>query len=195
MDGYIKNKKEAIRSARVTILWCYALTFPIMLFILVWLFDIYTLGSPDDWKTTEIVYSHFSSERIGFRKWKSDVLITGDGRRFDAEHDQVSADLLKEALIPGETYTLVYSDSISGIGHMEALYNGQEQFLERSVSVALWEEKRRECFLGLYITIGLELVALILIDRFLCRKTYAEIRKLNQAIKRRQAKLDCRKSP
>ena len=35
MDGYIKNKQEALRSVRRTILWKYAISFPILALILI----------------------------------------------------------------------------------------------------------------------------------------------------------------
>lgn len=48
MDGYIKNKQEAIRETRKTIRYKYALTFVILLYIPVWLFGIYGTQKPEE---------------------------------------------------------------------------------------------------------------------------------------------------
>lgn len=189
MDGYVKNKKEALRSVRKSIFWKYAITFPILLFIPVWLFGIYSLGSPDDWKYTEVVYSHISSETIGLQRGKSTVLNTEDGRKYVIPEKLVSVEHLKEMLIAGETYSLVYSETIAGGDHIEELYNGQSMFLDDSVSSAAWEKERRECFLALYITIGLEIILLIFIDRLWCKGEYAKIKKIRQDIEKRNARL------
>lgn len=188
MDGYIKNKQEALRSVRRTILWKYAISFPILALILTWLFGIYSLGSPEDWKSTDIVYSHISRERIGLQRGDSAVLNTIDGRKYVLPARLVSAARLEETLIAGESYSLVYEDTIAGGSHMKALHNDRDTFLDRSASVAAWEKERRNCFLGLYITVGLEILALILIDRLWCRTDHRRIAKLHQDIEKRKQK-------
>ena len=189
MDGYVKNKKEALRSARRGILWSYAVTVPILLFILAWLVGIYSLGSPGDWKSTEVVYAYISSERIGLSGGNSHVLNTKGGQKFVIPAKRVSVEWLEETLVPGESYTLVYSETIAGGNHIEALCNDQITFLECSASRAAWEKERQGCFLGLYITMGLEIIGLILIDRFWCREFHARIRKIRRDIKKRTAKI------
>ena len=123
MDGYIKNKKEALHSVRKGIFWKYAISFPILLFIPVWLFGIYSLGSPEDWQYTEVVYSHISSEAIGLQRGKSDVFNAEDGRKYVIPSKLLPVEHLQEMLVPGETYCLVYSETIAGGDHIEALYN------------------------------------------------------------------------
>lgn len=189
MDGYIKNKKEAICSVRKSIFWKYALTFPILLFIPVWLLGICGVGSPDDWKDTEVVYSHISSETIGLRRGKSNVLNAEDGRKYVIPSKLIAAEHLKEMLVAGETYSLVYLETIAGGDHIEELYDVQNTFLDRSVSVAAWEKERQECALALHTTMGLEMIALILIDRLWCKGEYAKIRKLRLDIKKRSARV------
>lgn len=188
MDGYIKNKKEALRSVRKGIFWKYAITLPILLFILVWLFGIYSLGSPEDWKVTEVVYSHISSETIGLQRGKSDVFNAEDGRKYVIPAKLLPVEHLQEMLVPGETYCLVYLETIAGGDHIEELYNAQNTFLDHAVSGAAWEKERQECFLALYITIGLEMLALIIIDRVWCKEEHARIQKLRQDMKKRNAK-------
>lgn len=188
MDGYIKNKKEALRSVRKSIFWKYAITFPILLFIPIWLFGIYSLGSPEDWKVTEVVYSHISSETIGLQRGKSDVFNAEDGRKYVIPAKLLPVEHLQEMLVPGETYCLVYLETIAGGDHIEELYNAQNTFLDHAVSGAAWEKERQECFLALYITIGLEMLALIIIDRVWCKEEHARIQKLRQDMKKRNAK-------
>ena len=188
MDGYVKNKREALRSVRKRMFWKYAITFPILLFIPVWLFGIYSLGAPDDWKYTEVVYSHISSETIGLQRGKSDVFNTEDGRKYVIPSKLLPVEHLQEMLVPGETYCLVYSETIAGGDHIEELYNAQNTFLDHAVSGAVWEKERQECFLALYITIGLEMLALIIIDRVWCKEEHARIQKLRQDMKKRNAK-------
>ena len=65
MDGYIKNKTEAIQSVRRNILGKYSITFLILVLIPVWLFALAANQHPDKWTHTEIVFSHISQERIG----------------------------------------------------------------------------------------------------------------------------------
>lgn len=189
MDGYVKNKKEALRSVRKSIFWKYAITFPILLFIPVWLFGIYSLGSPDDWKYTEVAYSHISSETIGLQRGRSNVLNAEDGRKYVIPSKLVSVEHLKEMLVAGETYSLVYSETIAGGDHIEELYNAENTFLDHSVSSAAWEKDRQECVLALYITIVLEIIALIVIDRLWCKGEYAMIKKLRQGIEKRNARI------
>lgn len=189
MDGYIKNKKEALRSVKKSIFWKYAITFPILLFIPAWLFGIYSLGSPDDWKYTEVVYSHISSETIGLQRGRSNVLNAEDGRKYVIPSKLLPVEHLKEMLVAGETYSLVYSETIAGGDHIEELYNAENTFLDHSVSSAAWEKDRQECVLALYITIVLEIIALIVIDRLWCKGEYAMIKKLRQGIEKRNARI------
>lgn len=188
MDGYVKNKREALRSVRKRMFWKYAITFPILLFIPVWLFGIYSLGAPDEWKYTEVVYSHISSETIGLQRGKSNVLNTEDGRKFVIPSKLLPAEYLKEMLVAGETYSLVYSETIAGGNHIEALYNARNILLDRAVSITAWEKEHQECLLELYITIGFEMIALIFIDRLWCKEEHDGIQKLRQDIEKRNAK-------
>ena len=55
----------------------------------------------------------------------------------------IAAEHLKEMLVAGETYSLVYLETIAGGDHIEELYDVQNTFLDRSVSVAAWEKSVR----------------------------------------------------
>ncbi len=188
MDGYIKSKKKDIRSVRENIFLKCVLTFPLILFALIWVLGIYVLGTPDDWKDTEVVFSHISYESVGLQRWRSYVLNGEDGGKYVIQTNLLSAEELKEKLIYGERYSLVYQDKNAGGRHIAALYNEHNTFLDLSLSVAAWEKERQECFLGLYVSIGLELLALILIDRLWCREEHARIRKYRQDIENRKAR-------
>ena len=111
-----------------------------------------------------------------------------DGGKYVIQTNLLSAEELKEKLIYGERYSLVYQDKNAGGRHIAALYNEHNTFLDLSLSVAAWEKERQECFLGLYVSIGLELLALILIDRLWCREEHARIRKYRQDIENRKAR-------
>lgn len=112
-----------------------------------------------------------------------------DGQKYVIQPKLVSADSLKERLVPGEIHTLVDSDAIADGDHIEALYNEDEQFLELSVSIAVWEEEGQECSLALCITIRLEMIALILIDRLWCKEEHARIQKCVKLLKNKRLKL------
>lgn len=66
-DGYIKNKKEAIRSVRRGIYSKYAFTVFIFIWLPVWLFCLLINDQygPKKWEQVEVTFSHFSEERIG----------------------------------------------------------------------------------------------------------------------------------
>ena len=55
--------------------------------------------------------------------------------------------------------------------------------------ISQYEKERNEMFLAIGVTIILEVIAVILLDRLACKKLYAEIRKLKQDIARREEKI------
>ncbi len=186
MDGYIKSKKEAITSARRTILYKYACTFLILAFLLLWLFALAVNRPPAEWTHTEIVFSHLSEEKVGMRKGRDCVLNTQDGRKFVVLTRHVDEDELSRRLVRGETYSLVYSDTIAGGDHMEALYRGTEILHSLDDSIARWEREQQNFAWALLATLALEGVALLLIDRLWCKAEHSRIRKLKSDIKRRK---------
>lgn len=189
MDGYIKNKTEAIRFVRRNILGKYSITFLILVFMPVWLFALVANQHPDRWTHTEIEFSHISQERIGFQRVRSYVLNTKDGRQFVIKSKVVNVDDLSDCLISGDAYRVVFSNTIAGGDHVEALSDDNLVIQNLEESVAQWERERQECVIAIVVTLIIEIVALILIDRLWCKKEYSEIQKLKADIKRRAERL------
>ena len=195
MDGYIKNKVAAIKSVRKEIFWKYSITFLIVIFIPVWLFGLAVNQPPEKWTDTEIVFSHISSEERLLRPRFSihrhvNVLNTQDGRQFVIKSKYVDVDDLSNNLVPGNAYYLVFSNTIAGRDQMEALSDDETVFLNLENSVALWESEQQEALIAIIVTLVIEIVALLLIDRFGCRKEHAKIKKLKEDIKRRKNRIN-----
>lgn len=188
MDGYIKNKREKIAAVRKLIGYKYAVSFLIVIFIPVWLFAMVANQAPQKWKHTEIVFSHISYEHIGLRRWRDHVLNTQEGRKFVIQPKYVSIEELKNDLVPGKAYSLTYSHSIAGGDHIEALLGDERCFQDLDKSIAQWEREQQEMVIALAITLGLELIVLILIDRLWCKEEHAQIKKLKKDIANREAR-------
>ena len=187
MDGYIKNQLLAIRSLRIAMAWKYATTFLILIFLPVWLFGLAIDVPPEEWIHTEIVYSHISFERIGLRRFQDHVLNTRDGAQFVIRPKDVSVDTLKEQLTPDQVYSLVYSATIAGGNQIEALSDGDTVYQHIDTSINDWNDQRQFLIRAIYVTLGAEALALILIDRLWCKKEYEQIRKHRANIQRRKA--------
>ena len=186
VDGYIKNKTEAIISVKKTILLKYLITFFILILVPVWLFAIAVNQHPDKWTQTDIVFSHISQERIGLQRGQSYVLNTQDGRQFVIKSKFVNVDDLSDCLISGDTYRIVFSNTIAGGDHMEALSGNNIVFQNLEKSVAQWEQEQQECVIAIIVTLIIEIVALLLIDRLWCKKEHSQIQKLKADIARRK---------
>ena len=189
MDGYIKNKKEAIKSARRGILWSYAITFIILIFIPLWIFIITTNQPPEKWTQAEIVFSHITEESVGFTNVTSYVLNTQDGKKFVIQSRYVDVQDLSANLIPGNRYRIVFSNTIAGGDHMEALSDNSVILQDLDRSIVRWQKEQHEMVIAIIVTLVIEALALVLIDRLACNKLYAEIAKLKADIKRREAKI------
>ncbi len=187
MDGYIKNQLLAIRSLRIAMAWKYATTFLILIFLPVWLFGLAIDVPPEEWIHTEIVYSHISREMIGLRRFQDHVLNTRDGAQFVIRPKGVSVDTLKEQLAPGQVYSLVYSATIAGGNQIEALSDGDTVYQHIDTSINDWNDQRQFLIRAIYVTLGAEALALILIDRLWCKKEYEQIKKHRANIQRRKA--------
>jgi hypothetical protein len=117
------------------------------------------------------------------------VLNTKDGRQFVIKSKVVNVDDLSDCLISGDAYRVVFSNTIAGGDHMEALSDDNLVIQNLEESVAQWERERQECVIAIVVTLIIEIVALILIDRLWCKKEYSEIQKLKADIKRRAERL------
>ena len=189
MDGYIKNKTEAMQSLKRNILGKYSITFFILILIPVWLFALAANQRPEKWTHTEIVFSHISQERIGLQRGRSYVLNTKDGKQFVIKSKFVNVDDLSDCLTSGNTYRIVFSNTIAGGDHMEALSDDNMVIQNLEKSIAQWEREQQETFMAIIVTLIIEAVALILIDRLWCKKEYSEIKKLKADIKRREERV------
>ena len=190
LDGYIIERNGQIRKLRQTIRAKYGATLLVAIFIFIWSFAIavYQWQSPERWTHDEIVYSHLSRESIGIRRGLSCVLHSADGRKF-VVRDRDDFSKLRETLSPGKSYALVYSKTIAGGDMLEALSDGAEALIPLEKSITHWEEQRRQAIVCLYVTCGIEIAALVLIDRFWCKKEYAQIRTQKELIRRRQERV------
>lgn len=190
-DGYIIERNGQIRKLRQTIRAKYGVTLLVVIFIFIWSFAIavYQWQSPERWTRAEIVYSHLSLERSGMRRGLSYVLHSADGRKFVVQNrDDFSK--LGDTLSAGKSYSLVYSKTIAGGDMLEELSDGAEALLPLEKSIAHWEAQRRQAIISLYVTCGIEVAALILIDRLWCKKEYAQIRAQKEMIRRRQERME-----
>lgn len=184
MDGYIKNKKAAIREQRLTILYKYLCTFPILLFVALWLFFLVTEQPPEKWTHREILFSHISVEPLGRSRYP--FLYAQDGKKYPITSKEAAGVVLTERLIPGERYTLVFSDGLMSVDYAEGLYDDDTVYLDLDTSIARWEERQKEYMDALKITAAIELGAILLIDWLWCSTEYSRIEKLKADIKRRE---------
>ena len=189
-DGYIIERNGQIRKLRQTIRAKYGVTRLTVIFIFIWSFAvaIYQWQSPERWTHAEIVYSHLSRESIGIRRGVSCVLHSADGRKFVVRNRDDFSEL-GETLSPGKRYSLIYSKTIAGGDMLEALSDGEEALLPLEKSIAHWEAQRRQAAVCLYVTCGIEVAALILIDRLWCKKEHAQIRAQKELIRQRQERM------
>lgn len=166
----------------------YCLSFPIIMFLLVWLFAIFLTLPPAKWETAHIQYSYIANERIGFTRGTSVVLHSSDGQKFVIPTRQISQTEAEAVLLRGETYTIVYSKRL-GVQHIEALYTDSETVVALSESVEQFDQEQNGLFFAVGITVVLEIIAVILLDRLACKKMYTRIRKLKQDIVQREEKI------
>lgn len=190
VDGYIIERNGEIRKLRQTIRCKYWTTLLIAIYIPIWIFAIACCQwqSPERWTQTEIVYSHLSRESIGIRRGLSEVLNTADGRKFVIYKKKIAFDDLDSRLNSGERCALTYSKTLAGGDLLEALSDERGTVIPLDASIVRWETRKKECFAGLYVTCGIEMVALILIDRLWCRKEHAQIRLQKEKIRKREEK-------
>lgn len=189
VDGYIRNKQEAIRSHRKTMIAKYCLTWPLIIFIPIWIFGMLFMQAPQKWKTEDVLYAGISQEQIGLQRGKSWVLNTQSGRQFVIPTGQIDPLDLDEVLEPGQRCTLVYSQTLFGVKHIEAFRVGERSMLIVEDSILKWEQEQRDCRSALWITIILELIALTCVDRLWCKQEYRSIKKLQEDIARREEKI------
>ena len=69
---------------------------------------------------------------------------------------------------------------------MEALSGDNMVIQNIEKSIAQWEQEQQECIIAIIVTLIIEIVALLLIDRLWCKKEHSQIQKLKADIARRK---------
>jgi len=195
VDGYIKNKTEAIKSVRKSILGKYSLTFLIIILIPFWLLALAGNQPPKKWTQAEIVFSHISLEQIGLQRGRSYVLNTQDGKQFVIKSKLVDMDDLSEYLTSGNTYHLVFSSTAAGENHIEALSDDHMIIQNLENSITQWKMEQQGSIIAIIVTAIVEVIALILIDSLWCKQEHSQIRKLKADIKRRKDYIANKQTP
>ena len=186
MDGYIKNKKQAISAVWKTIFAKMGISVFLALTIPIWLLGIFE-DRPDTWKTEIIVYSHMKMEMVG--RSQSPVIYSAQGKAYVCSCPVFSREQIEKEMISGQKYTLVYSKGLFGVKSIRALSDSRQVFVRYEDSLARQRQDQRACTVGLGINVMIVLAALILIDRFWCREDHERIRGLREDISRRQEKI------
>ena len=191
-DGYIREKQKELRRARQTIAAKYAATLVIVLLLPVWLFGLAANPGPDAWEETEVQYQSISEEYVGFPTRLRHVVHTSDGRMFVFNERVASMEEIQKSITAQEHYTLVYSETVSGMRIIEGLWSDHEVLQSRTAAVQLWEQERRGLWSAILVTCLLEGLALLLIDRLWCKKDHAKLKHLKAHIKQREAAISGR---
>ncbi len=187
MDGYIKNKNIAIKKVRKSILNKYGfITFLILIFIPVWLIGMVAEQPPEKWTHDNIVFSHISRGPYIRYVGSPYLLNAQNGDRFVIKPRMVSIDDLSESLVPGRVYSIVYSNTIAGGDHIQALSDETTVYQDLNKSISKWKNKQKEMIIAIILTLLIEIIAIILIDRLWCKKEHLQIKKLKNDIKRRE---------
>lgn len=166
----------------------YCLSFPLIMFLVAFFWELCMMQSPKNWQTTQIVYTQVANMHITLSRSPSVVLKTASGDRFVIPTRQITQDEAEKLLVCGETYTIVYSTRM-GARRIEAIYTDTETLVALSDSISQYEKERSQMFVAISVTIILEIVTLILLDRLACKKLYANIRELKMDIARREEKI------
>ena len=125
MDGYIKNKRQAIRSVWSGIVGKYSIVaIPLILLCILLLFSEFVAHqNPKRWKEETVRFAGFGEMWLLLNRNMSDALITEDGREFHTG----SAERLQNALVVGEEYTIVYSSNLNHINCYSSNTNSTER--------------------------------------------------------------------
>jgi len=192
MDGYIKNKRREIVETRKTIFYSYVIPSIIALaFILVLLLGLYVCQEPEDWRNDEIVFSNMSKVRIG--RGNHNAINSNNGKLFLIDNGLVSSDELENSLVKGKTYSVTYSTHpINGYKTIQALTDKDTVFLDLDKSINENKSYQGSLKIAILVVICIEIVAIILIDRLLCKKYHAEIKQIKKKITQRQERMNNR---
>ena len=191
MDGYIKNKRQAIRSVWSGIVGKYSIVaIPLILLCILLLFSEFVAHqNPKRWKEETVRFAGFGEMWLLLNRNMSDALITEDGREFHTG----SAERLQNALVVGEEYTIVYSSNLKG-KVLEGLSKDGTVYIDVNDSAKAWREAAAYVLKITGWTVAVMTVAILLIDRLWCKKEHAQIRKLKAEVARREMRIRNNKS-
>ena len=187
MDGYIKNVKKQIKTCRQIIFFKCSVSLVFFIFVLIFLLDIVGTQTPEEWESTDIIYSHMDYEHTG-RRYLENTVHAADGRVFVIWQTDDTAERLRERLVIGKRYFLVYSSTLMGADIIQSLSDGNGELLPLEASVDSWKERRHEDAESALWVFALGVLSAIVIDRTWCRRDHDAIRKLKEKIKIRRGK-------
>lgn len=191
MDGYIKNKRQAIRSVWSGIVGKYSIVaIPLILLCILLLFSEFVAHqNPKRWKEETVRFAGFGEMWLLLNRNMSDALSTEDGREFHTG----SAERLQNALVVGEEYTIVYSSNLKG-KVLEGLSKDGTIYIDVNDSAKAWREAAAYVLKITGWTVAVMTVAILLIDRLWCKKEHAQIRKLKADVVRWEMRIRNNKS-
>ena len=186
MDGYIKNKKQAIRSQWRWIFGKYSIVIIplVMLCALLMFSEFVAHQNPKKWKEETVTFAGFGEMWLLLNRDMSDALITEDGRQFHTG----SEERLQDVLVIGEEYTIVYSTNLKG-KVLEGLSKDGTVYIDVNDSAKAWRESAAYVLKITGWTVAVMITAILLIDRLWCKKEHAQIRELQTDIARREMRI------
>ena len=186
MDGYIKNKKAEIRANRQVIACCYLITLPIVIFWVLCAWMYFAGQDPSEWGQTEIVYSQITKKYIASHRGNSYIFNGTDGRQFIISRKWLREVSGESLLVPGETYTLDYTGSENGWKSVVGLSHDGQVLIDRQAAVEAYYKNQRDYIRSLWVLAGVEVLALVIVDRLLCVRWHNKNRELQERIRKRE---------
>lgn len=186
MDGYIKNKKAEIRANHQAIAYCYLFTLPIVIFWVLCVWMYFAGQDPSEWGQTEIVYSQITKKYIASHRGNSYIFNGTDGRQFIISRKWLREVSGESLLVPGETYTLDYTGSENGWKSVVGLSRDGQVLIDRQAAVEAYYKNQRDYIRSLWVLAGVEVLALIIVDRLLCVRWHDKNRELKKRIQKRE---------
>lgn len=186
MDGYIKNKKAEIRANRQVIACCYLLTLPIVIFWVLCAWMYFAGQDPSEWGRTEIVYSQITKKYIASHRGNSYIFNGTDGRQFIISRKWLREVSGESLLVPGETYTLDYTGSENGWKSVVGLSHDGQVLIDRQAAVEAYYKNQRDYIRSLWVLAGVEVLALVIVNRLLCVRWHNKNRELQERIRKRE---------
>ena len=186
MDGYIKNKKAEIRANRQVIACCYLLTLPIVILGVLCAWMYFAGQDPSEWGQTEIVYSQITKKYIASHRGNSYIFNGTDGRQFIISRKWLREVSGESLLVPGETYTLDYTGSENGWKSVVGLSHDGQVLIDRQAAVEAYYKNQRDYIRSLWVLAGVEVLALVIVNRLLCVRWHNKNRELQERIRKRE---------